>query len=339
MSDMVIVQKTLEPVAYGNFSISKPLFRAVNGVLETRASENEVPEATVDEQGIRLEFAQFGHFDSFDVIRSMVSMASVADVDLPAPIATGLKTMYYVDADVIEGVTYYYKVRVWRGSTALISDQVSVMATLADPYFANVTFLAHLNELPFTDVKGSTALSGSGTYSLDPEPSPVSANSLRLFPGQLFTPTGNYFNFNGTTGKVTVEFYFKPNAAQSGNGVMLNIEGGSRWSFMTTGGTKPTAWVYDGNDVFIQVPNKLTAGVWHHFAFTKNGAQCRLFIDGLKVAEVSNTISGYSSCVVGMGNNGSTEPFNGNLSDVRITVGEVRYMENFLPHNSPHLHG
>lgn len=53
--------------------------------------------------GIRLEFAQFGHFDSFEIIRSITSMVGIADADLPAPIATGLKTMYYVDSNVIQG--------------------------------------------------------------------------------------------------------------------------------------------------------------------------------------------------------------------------------------------
>lgn len=78
--------------------------------------------------GIRLEFAQFGHFDSFDVIRSMVSMASVADADLPAPIATGLKTMHYVDSYVVKGVAYYYRIRVWRGNESFVSSEIKVMA-------------------------------------------------------------------------------------------------------------------------------------------------------------------------------------------------------------------
>ena len=56
--------------------------------------------------GIRLEFAQFGHFDSFEIIRSMTSMVGIADADLPAPIATGVKTMYYVDSNVVMGNTY-----------------------------------------------------------------------------------------------------------------------------------------------------------------------------------------------------------------------------------------
>lgn len=289
--------------------------------------------------GIRLEFAQFGHFDSFDVIRSMVSMASVADEDLPTPIATGLKSMYYVDSDVVEGLTYYYKVRVWRNGTSLLSDQINAVAKAADEFFESVTFLAHLNALPFTEVKGAT-LTALGTYALTQDASPVSSDTLLLNGGILQAPTANYFNFDGVTGKNTVEFYFKPSATQSGNGVMLNISSsGRRWSFMTTGGQNPTVWVYDGSSVFIQVPNKVLAGNWYHFAFTKDGRQTRLYINGQKVAEVMNATSGFTSCTIIMGHNGSSENFRGNLSDVRITVGVVRYTENFVPPSALHLHG
>lgn len=79
---------------------------------------------------IRLEWAQFGDFDSFDVIRSTTSMVGIADVDLPTPIATGLNTMYYVDSNVIEGLTYYYKVCVWRGTASFLSVELKAIATV-----------------------------------------------------------------------------------------------------------------------------------------------------------------------------------------------------------------
>lgn len=78
--------------------------------------------------GIRLEFAQFGHFDSFDIIRSLTSMNGLADNQLPQPISTGLTSMYYVDSSVIEGQAYYYKVRVWRGLESIISDEIQCIA-------------------------------------------------------------------------------------------------------------------------------------------------------------------------------------------------------------------
>ena len=80
--------------------------------------------------GIRLEWAQFGDFDSFDVIRSTTSMAGIADVDLPTPITTGLKTMYYVDTTVTVGNTYYYKIRAWRDDMSVVSIELKAIATV-----------------------------------------------------------------------------------------------------------------------------------------------------------------------------------------------------------------
>ncbi len=113
------------------------------------------------ESGIRLEFAQFGHFDSFDVIRSITSMVGVADVDLPVPIATGLKTMYYVDANVIEGTTYYYKVRVWRGTTSFLSTEVKAYAGLNfDSFVESLSPIAwlKLDEAAASGIKDSSTI-------------------------------------------------------------------------------------------------------------------------------------------------------------------------------------
>ena len=82
--------------------------------------------------GIRLEWAQFGDFDSFDIIRSATSMVGVAEVDLPTPIATGLKTMYYVDINVVRGDTYYYVVRVWCNGASVVSNELEAIADKDD---------------------------------------------------------------------------------------------------------------------------------------------------------------------------------------------------------------
>lgn len=132
MSDPIFIPLIFPTPEFINLSYSPKNIPTLKGkgIFDNGATNNEIPEATVNEQGIRLEFAQFGHFTSFDVIRSMVSMASVADADLPTPIATGLKTMYYVDSDVVEGLTYHYKVRVWRRSVSFVSDEITVIAAI-----------------------------------------------------------------------------------------------------------------------------------------------------------------------------------------------------------------
>lgn len=73
--------------------------------------------------GIRLEWAQFGDFDSFDVIRSDTSMSDLKNSELPTPIATNLKTMYFQDLSASRNSEYYYKVRAWRDNESIVSDQ------------------------------------------------------------------------------------------------------------------------------------------------------------------------------------------------------------------------
>lgn len=74
-----------------------------------------------------LEWGQYGYFDSFDVIRSGTSMVGVAEADLPSPIATNLKSGYYVDTMATLGVTYFYKIRTWRAGVSFLSDQVEIL--------------------------------------------------------------------------------------------------------------------------------------------------------------------------------------------------------------------
>lgn len=137
MSDPIFIPLIFPTPEFINLSYSPKNIPTLKGkgIFDNGATNNEIPEATVDEKGIRLEFAQFGHFDSFDIIRSMTSMVGVADADLPTPIATGLKSMYYVDTSIVSGPHhYFYKVRVWRGEQSFVSDEISVYAMLQRNY-------------------------------------------------------------------------------------------------------------------------------------------------------------------------------------------------------------
>ena len=73
--------------------------------------------------GVRIEFAQFGDFDSFNVYRSSAPMNTN---NMPAPIATELMTMYYVDATVVKGEYYYYRVGVNRATQSELSDEIFI---------------------------------------------------------------------------------------------------------------------------------------------------------------------------------------------------------------------
>jgi len=140
----------------------------VKTLITSGAANNVIPpSSSVEDNGIRLEFAQFGHFTSFDVIRSMVSMDSVADADLPTPIATGLKTMYYVDGNVVEETAYYYRVRVWRGSVSFVSNSIFVRTINLSKYRL-IHYLDNLLELhgytPFENSGGVTLTDNGAVF-------------------------------------------------------------------------------------------------------------------------------------------------------------------------------
>ncbi|MEG2807541.1 MAG: hypothetical protein RR932_06125 [Acinetobacter sp.] len=137
-----------------NLNVSKTMpfigitFRTV---MDTDAWKNLIPPPVFDEKGIRLEFAQFGHFDSFEVFRSLTSMAGLEDHELPAPIATGLKTMRFIDQINLKSVLdrdLYYRVRVLRENQSLLSDELKTyISTFNAPQNLTVVFANNALEI------------------------------------------------------------------------------------------------------------------------------------------------------------------------------------------------
>lgn len=64
-------------------------------------------------------------------------MAGVEDADLPAPIATNLKTGYYVDNFVSNGATYFYKIRTWKAGVSILGGEIRVVANEVIPPFSD----------------------------------------------------------------------------------------------------------------------------------------------------------------------------------------------------------
>lgn len=170
--------------------------------------------------GIVLECSQHGHFDSFDVIRSLTSMVGIADSDLPSPIASGLLTMYYVDLAVVEGVTYYYKFRVWRDGVALVSDEIGITAQLYDP---NILINMPFSEDMLDHSKYAIPISTHGT------PPTIVNGALRILNGSgLILNMTNHPMAN--VGTKDFEFGIEFAMFSSGNGAFPCVFGiGTGW--------------------------------------------------------------------------------------------------------------
>ena len=75
----------------------------------------------------------------------------------------------------------------------------------------------------------------------------------------------------------------------------------------------------------------VSLGAWHHFAFSKEGSNTRLFIDGNLTQTITPTYyDGNGSFNIG-GNVAGGGWINGNVSNVRITKDQALYTSNFTP--------
>lgn len=297
------------------------------------------------ESGIRLEFAQFGHFTSFDIIRSMVSMVGVADEDLPTPIATGLKTMYYVDIAVVRGTTYFYKVRVWRGELSFVSDQLEAIAD-KDDYWANVTSLLHFNgannSASFVDERAFTwSVLGNAKIS----------TAAAKFGGSsgYFDGSGDYITGPSSVvqfglGDFTVEAFVNIESHQPGASADPTILGygtgpnaGLVFMLSKSNGA-PGFW--DGASFFgtgVAIP----VGTWAHVAYVRKNKVLWCFINGVRYSLSSNynkNVNANSVVRVGGAYYGGNESyFKGYIDELRVTSGVARYSENFTPPTRPFL--
>lgn len=312
--------------------------------------------------GIRLEFAQFGHFDSFDIIRSMASTVGVADADLPAPIATGLKSMYYVDASVVHGQVYYYKVRVWRGSTSFVSGEI-VISTDTDNYWANVSSLLHFdgfdNSTIFTDEKG-TIWTRNGAPVISRSQSKFSGASGRFSKNNyISTNTMAPFLF-GASEDFTVEawLYLPTGASIYDQEIPILCIGaqdvstqGGGWNFCLFDKASATMRLERDSTNFtaqaaeFQIGSAVPRDTWMHVEFgRKSGTTYGFFQGNLKGSSTLHNNIPFNSpninnVSIGSGN-GRVLPNNwhldGYIDDLRVTKGVCRHTENFNVPTRPH---
>ena len=279
--------------------------------------------------------------DSFEVIRSDTSLAAVADVDLPSPIVTGLTTMYYVDTTVVEGATYYYKVRGRRGGVSAVSNEISVIAD-RDEHWDKVTALLHFNG-------NLTDETGLGVYS---KTAGVSFSNTHALHGQAIKVSNTVDYVTTTNGAawqfgdddLCIEFFVYPESISGYLGLIAKWDSGisSRCEFLLAIMGGNMRFDVRSNNGSTYVPllisaapdiNKLT-----HIAVTRDGDTFRLFYDGVKKDEkVSNVvINAYSATPVTIGGHvGENSKFNGYIDEVRVTKGVARYTGNFTPPDTP----
>ena len=137
------------------------------------------------------------------------------------------------------------------------------------------------------------------------------------------------------TGDFTMECWYNSDNV-SGVHVILNGRGSAN-----SGGpviySNGTSLVFDnGAGAVATATNAVRPGSWNHVAGTRSGNTWKLYLNGLQVASGTDSTS-YSSSVgfmIGQSHVGS-EGFDGRISNVRLTKGQVLYTSSFIPSTEP----
>ncbi|WP_339352274.1 LamG-like jellyroll fold domain-containing protein [Acinetobacter beijerinckii] len=301
--------------------------------------------------GVRIEFAQFGYFSSFDILRSITPMSGLADNQFPTPIATDLKSMYYVDAQVSEGTTYYYMIRVWADDgNYLLSDEFSILVQVNDPLWDDVLSLLHF-EGNFNDEKGNIW----GTFGIDQGNMPRLTTVNPLFGSGSLDANPDQLNYSEHglqtsallglpfTGDFTIEWFQN---IRSWNNPMYQAALCN--GYQVTGGITAVTGLRDGRYALYSgttlICTEATMGPVNtrvHYAITRTGANVSIWRGGELSASgtfagpmgLSNrgfALGAYSSDSGALG-----QMLNGLIDEFRITKGRARYIEQFSPPDLP----
>jgi hypothetical protein len=214
-----------------------------------------------------------------------------------------------------------------------------------DPFFANVSMLAHFEVTDFPWIAGVTFPNvvrplGQGTdFSLKT----VSDCALNTDKGKW--GTSSLYNDGGTanrsalatghagytfgTGDFTVECWANFDTPTTGafavdmrppsvNGWYVGIGPG--------GGIGGKLTYFANNIVQITGTTVLTAAVWHHIAVARNAGNTRLYMDGNQEGSTLVDANSYGASSVFMsGGAFANSPCKGYFNDLRITKGVARY--------------
>ena len=214
-----------------------------------------------------------------------------------------------------------------------------------DPYYANVSLLAHFNTNS-TDVKGKTATNSGTSLSTTTK---KFGNGAWYFPGttanNLLYGASSDFNFG--TGDFTLEgWFYKLDAPTVTNNDRAMISG--VWGSWTTGSYWVGGFANNGTlrggvmGGFVgaggMTETSLLLNQWVHYAWVREGTQMRMYRNGTLVASaaipVAQPLGSNSGLYLGrVADNGTYPGFYGYMDEVRITKGVARYSANFTPIN------
>ena len=139
-----------------------------------------------------------------------------------------------------------------------------------------------------------------------------------------------------TSGDYTIEFWIRYNTNKSGSQTLTGVNGqhrivynGGRFIDWTSGGTQ-TYWQTGAGTLY----QKEEPGIWTHFAQTRTSGVIKAWINGEGSANTVTDNTSWTTSRFGSEHNSSSENFEGDMADIRITHSAI-YSSNFTPPTAP----
>lgn len=211
---------------------------------------------------------------------------------------------------------------------------------MGDEYFGSVQLLLHCNgdndAQVFTDSSSAarTISVGAGdvyTKTATKKFGSASASISSAVLSYLTTPQSPDLDMD--SGDITVELWAYPSSLAAFRPLVTNMGGTiTNYNLRISPSNKVGCF---GDGFSLSGTTTVTTGTWHHIAFTKQGSELRLFLDGN--LEASYTMAGAPSTQrtnplgFQIGAEWNYYRFDGYIDDVRITKGVARYTASFTP--------
>ena len=215
------------------------------------------------------------------------------------------------------------------GSTAIEAE--------ADPYFANVSLLMHMDGVDdgavFTDVKGKS-ISRVGNVLTKTTIKQFGTASGYFIPS-VWLSIGATTDFAFGTGDFTIEFWLYYISTLANASIMSKRNpssiGAGAWGIAVTGTT--IVWqdtLNGGADKSVTgLVNKTNA--WRHVAVSRSSGTLKIFADGVQVFSTSSTINYSNGYFLGVNKWDVSSYTTFYIDELRITQGVARYTSNFTP--------
>ena len=221
---------------------------------------------------------------------------------------------------------YVANLRIIKGATV----SGASIPTTPSTAVSGTTFLANFNNAAITDSTTLNNWETVGNTQVSTTQSKFGGSSI-YFDGSssgLYAPPNPDFAFGYNN--FTVEFWVYY-ASTSASYVFIDMRGasgsGTAPTIYMTGGTFYVAFG-TGNVISTTPPS---ANAWHHIAISRNSSSTKLFIDGVQAGSTytasTNMATAYYTTVGYYAGGGYT--LNGYMSNVRVTKGIARYLQNF----------